>query len=237
LYAEHQRKRRDEEMRVPYFLERVEWFYFNLFYSLGVLLNPKESAKAVNSHISRIKGVFPRENTNGIIFFACNDQFMERFGYSLILSCYENARECGVHVHLYKPSAEILRRLESMKEKFSDMNLSYTYEDIDLGSLPEHGIYYTAFRFVAVRKIIEESKSPIVCLDADSLIMHSVQQVIANARQYDVGLYFRLKSRRLNKKIAAFCVIFNNMKRSLEFINFFSGISIKIPEEISQNSI
>ncbi len=219
-------------MRVPYFLERVEWFYFNVFYSLSVLLNPKESAEAVNSHISRIKGVFPRENANGVIFFACNDQFMERFGYSLIFSCYENAREYGIHVHLYEPSSEILRHLESMKEKFSDMNLSYTYEyDIDFGNLPERGMYYTAFRFVAVRKIIEESKSLIVCLDADSLIMNSLQQVIANARQHDIGLYVRLKKRRLNRKIAAFCVIFNNTKKSLEFINFFSGIAIKFQKQ------
>ncbi|HXG18414.1 MAG TPA: hypothetical protein VNN62_05000 [Methylomirabilota bacterium] len=219
-------------MQLPYFLERIGWFSVNLFYSLSVLLNPRESAKAVKDHLSRIKGVFPRENTNGVIFFACNDQFMKRFGYSLIFSCYENVRECGVHVHLYEPSAEILQHLASMREKFSDMNLSYTYEyDIDLGSLPEHGIYYTAFRFVTVRKILEESKSLIVCLDADSLIMNSLQYVLANARQHDVGLYFRLKRRRLNKKIAAFCVIFNNTKKSLAFINFFSGISIKFQKK------
>jgi len=187
---------------------------------------------AVNRHVARIKGVFPRENANGVIFFACNDPFMERFGYSLILSCYENARQCGVHVHLYEPSADILRHLAALRENLRDLKLSYTYEyDIDFGKLPEHGIYYTAFRFVTVKKIIEESKSLIVCLDADSLLMHSLQPVIADARQYDVGLYCRLKKRRFNKKIAAFCVIFNHTQKSLAFINFFAGIAIKFQQK------
>ena len=66
-----------------------------------------------------------------------------------------------------------------------------------------------------------------ICLDADSLIMKSLQQVIAIARQRDVGLYFRLKRRKITKKIAAFCVIFNHTKKSLEFMNFFSGIAIQ----------
>jgi len=217
---------------MPYFFDRVKWVYSHSRCALSVLLHPQESAMAVNRHVARIKGVFPRENANGVIFFACNDPFMERFGYSLILSCYENARQCGVHVHLYEPSVNILRRLQALQEQLSDLKLSYTYEsEIDFGSLPERGMYYTAFRFVVVRKIIEESKSLIVCLDADSLIMNSLQQMIATARQYDVGLYFRLKKRSLNKKIVAFCVIFNNTKQSLAFLNFFSGIAIKCQKQ------
>jgi hypothetical protein len=228
LDTKHRRKRWDGELRVSYFLDRVKWFNFHVSCSLSVLLNPKESAKAVNRHLLRIKGVFPRENANGIIFFACNDQFMKRFGYSLIFSCYETARECGVHVHLYEPSSDILRHLAALKEHFSDLKLSYTYEtEIDFGSLPERGMYYTTFRFVAAKKISEESQSLMVCLDADSLIMNSLQQVIATARQHDVGLYFRLKKRRITKKIAAFCVIFNHTQRALAFINFFSAIAIQ----------
>jgi len=219
---------------VSNFLHRVEWCYFHVLYSLRVLSTPQESAAAVNRHISRIKGAFPRENAKGVIFFACDIQFMERFGYNLIFSCYETARECGVHVHLYEPSADILRRLAALKEQFRDLQLSYTYEDdIDFGSLPERGMYYTAFRFVAARKIMEESKSLLVCLDADSLIMNSLQRVIATARQHDVGLYFpqrlylRPKQRAITQKITAFCVIFNHTQKSLAFINFFSALALQ----------
>jgi hypothetical protein len=213
---------------MAYFLARLKWLYFHVFYTLSVLLHPQESATAVNNYIARIKGIFPRTNANGVIFFACDAQFMERFGYSLIFSCYETARECGVHVHLYEPSAAILRHLAALKEHFSDLKLSYTYEEeIDFGSLPERGMYYAAFRFVAARKIMEESQSLLVCLDADSLIKNSMQQVIASARQHDVGLYFRLKKRQVHKKIAAFCFIFNYTKKSLAFLNFVSGLSIK----------
>src|SRR5689334_6613296 len=179
-----------------YLLDRARWLYFHGRYALSVLRSPQDSAAAINNYMSRLKGGFPRENANGVIFFACDDQFMERFGYSLIFSCYETARECGVHVHLYEPSATILQRLAAMKDQFHDLTLSYTYEEeIDFGSLPERGMYYTAFRFVAATKISEESHSVLICLDADSLISNSLQPVVATARQPDVGPSFRLKKR------------------------------------------
>lgn len=215
-------------MRAPRFLRRLQWLYFHGRYALSVLLYPQDSATAVHRHMSRIKGIFPRENANGVIFFACDAHFMERFGYSLILSCYETARECGVHVHLYEPSAAILRHLAALSEHFSDLHLSYTYEEeIDFGKLPERGMYYTAFRFVAAKKISEESKSLLVCLDADSLIMHSVQQVIATAQQHDVGLYFRLQKKKVYKKIAAFCVLVNHTQPARDFLAFFAGLALK----------
>jgi len=215
-------------MRAPYFFERIEWVYFNWLYSLGVLLHPTQSAQAVNRHTSRINGDFPRENANGIIFSACNDYFLDRFGYNLVLSCYERAHECSVHLHLYEPSAVTFRRLESMRSQFPDLKLSYTYEsDIDFGTLPERGMYYTAFRFVAARRLLEESKSSVICLDADSLIMNSLQPVFAEARQHDVGLYLRPEKRRVTKKIAAFAVILNPTQKALAFIDMFSAIAIK----------
>jgi hypothetical protein len=42
-----------------------------------------------------------------------------------------------------------------------------------------------------------------------------------------VGLYFRLKKRRVQKKIAAFCVLINHTKPALDFITFFSGLALK----------
>jgi hypothetical protein len=88
-------------------------------------------------------------------------------------------------------------------------------------------MYYTAFRFVAAKKISEESKSLLVCVDADSLIMHSLQQAIADARQHDVGLYFRLKKRALHKKIAAFCVLVNHTQPALDVLSLCSGLVLK----------
>ena len=213
------------------YVERTRWWFAHVSSSLSVLLHPQECAQAVQRHLSRIQGVFPHENAHGVIFFACNDPYLERFGYNLIWSCYENARHCGVHVHLYEPSAHVLRHLASLREQVSDLQLSYTYEyDLDLGRLPERGMYYTAFRFVAARKIMEESQSLLVCLDADSLIRHSLQPVIADACQHDVGLYFRLQKRRLTKKIAGFCVIFTPTPQALTFLNFFAGLSIKFQQ-------
>ena len=61
--------------------------------------------------------------------------------------------------------------------------------------------------------------------------MHSVQQVIADARQHDVGLYFRLKKREVHKKIAAFCVLVNHTQPALDFITFFSGLALKFHQQ------
>jgi len=215
-------------MRAPYFIERVKWFSLHVLYALDVLRHREATGQAVAAHLARIQGAAPRANPHGIIFFACDARFMQRFGYALIFSCYEHAREYGVHVHLYEPPASTLRQLDALKQRCGDLNLSYTYErDIDFGALPDRGMYYTAFRFVAARKIVAESNSLTICLDADSLIMHSLQEALAAARGKDVGLYFRLRRRKLNKKIAAFCVILNNTRRSLAFTDLFCGLALK----------
>ena len=215
-------------MHVPLVVERVQWWALHVAHSFDVLLHSDAHAAIVDRHLSRIKGASPPTNPNGVIFFACDVGFMERFGFALISSCYEHARECGIHVHLYEPTPEIIHRLEAIKAAVGDLQLSYTYEDdIDLGDLPERGMYYTAFRFVALRKLLAESKSLFICLDADSLIVNPLPQVVADARQRDVGLYFRLRRRHLNKKIAAFCVIVNHTPGALKFLDFFAAISMK----------
>jgi hypothetical protein len=215
-------------MQAPLFLERAEWFSLHVMHSFEVLRHAQESADAIARHLSRIKGASPSPNRNGVIFFACDTVFMERFGSALISSCYENARQCSVHVHLYEPTPAILLAVETMRAKFSDMPLSYTYEDdIDFGALPDRGMYYAAFRFVAVRKFLAESQSLFVCLDADSLIVKSPQPLIAEARKRDVGLCFRLSRRRLNKKVLAFCVAFNPTPGAIEFLDLFAAIALK----------
>ena len=215
-------------MQVPAYLERVQWWLLHVRHALDALLHPAAQTQIVSRHLARIKGAAPPANANGVIFFACDVQFMERFGFALISSCYEHARECGVHVHLYEPTPEIIARIDSVKGMCGDMQVSYTYEEeIDFGDLPDRGMYYTAFRFVALRKLLGESPSLFICLDADSLIINSLQQVIADARQYDVGLYFRLTRRHLNKKVAAFCVIVNNTPGALEFLDLFAAIAMK----------
>lgn len=215
-------------MRVPLFLERAEWFYLHVVHSLDVLRHPERSTAAVAGHLARIKGTSPSANPNGVIFFACDPSFMERFGAALISSCYAHARECSVHVHLYQPTAAVLHDMEAMRATFHDMPLSYTYEDeIDFGALPDRGMYYTAFRFVAVRKLVEESRSPFICLDADSLIINSPQPIIAAVRKRDVGLCFRRHRRRLNKKILAFCVAFNHTPGAIAFLDLFAALALK----------
>jgi hypothetical protein len=210
--------------------DRARWVYTNVSYALKVFCHPRETAAAVQHHLGRIQGTCPRPTAHGVICFACDERFLERFGYNFIWSCYEHAPACSVHVHLYEPSALTLRRLHALQAHVSALQLSYTYErEIDFGRLPGgRGKYYAAFRFVAARKILQESKSLLLWLDADSLIMHGMQPLFAAARQHDVGLYFRLRKRTLNKKVAAFCAIFNYTPPSLAFLDSYAGITLKL---------
>src|SRR5581483_10562328 len=52
-------------------------------------------------------------------------------------------------------------------------------------------------------------------------------QLIARARQHDVGLYFRLHKRQVHKKIAAFSVIVNHTTPARDFLTFFAGLALK----------
>ncbi|HVO23286.1 MAG TPA: hypothetical protein VMW56_06620 [Candidatus Margulisiibacteriota bacterium] len=215
-------------MPVPLFLERAQWFSLLVMHSLDVLRHTQESSDAVARHLASIKGVSPSANSNGVIFFACDSTFMKRFGLALIASCYENACECSVHVHLFQPTSEILHDVETAGAKFQGMPISYTYEDaIDFGALRDPGMYYTAFRFVAVRKLVEESRSLFICLDADSLVVNSPHTLIAELTKRDVGLCFRLNRRHVNKKILAYCVAFNHTPGAIAFLDLFAAISLK----------
>jgi len=214
-------------MHIPAFVERAQWFWLHVAHALDAIRRPAPYAQRFRQHLTRIKGAAPAPNPHAIIFFAADPRFMERFGFALIASCYAQARECGVHVHLYAPTPEILQRLRAAQAACPDMQISHTYEDeIDYGELPDRGMYYTAFRFIALRKLLEDSRSLFICLDADSLIVHSLQPLIAEARRCDVGLYFRLSRRHLNKKIAAFCVIANHTAGALQFLDVFTAIAL-----------
>jgi hypothetical protein len=216
-----------EVMQVPAFVERAHWFSLHVAHSLDALRHPAVHAQRFQQHLARIKGMAPAPNPHAVIFFAADSGFMQRFGFALIASCYEHARECGVHVHLYAPTPEILQRLGAAQGACAGMQISYTYEDeIDYGTLPDRGMYYTAFRFVALRKLLEDSRSLFICLDADSLVVNSLQAMIADARRCDMGLYFRLSRRHLNKKIAAFCVIANHTAGALQFLDLFAAIAM-----------
>ena len=214
-------------MHIPAFVERAQWFSLHIAHSLDAIRHPAPHAQRFREHLARIKGAAPAPNPHAIIFFAADPHFMERFGFALIASCYAHARECGVHVHLFAPTGEILQRLRAAQAACPDMQISYTYEDeIDYGDLPDRGMYYTAFRFIALRKLLADSRSLFICLDADSLIVNSLQVMIAEARRRDVGLYFRLSRRHLNKKIAAFCVIANHTPGALQFLDLFTAIAM-----------
>src|SRR5215470_3294650 len=127
-------------MHGPRSLQRATWLSLHLVHSMDAVLHTDRHAEVLARHLSRIKGVSPRPNPNGVIFFACDAHFMERFGWALICSCYENARECGVHVHLYEPTPRIMTDLDAMRAQLGDMHLTYTYEDgIDFGALPDRG--------------------------------------------------------------------------------------------------
>src|SRR5262249_33634983 len=117
-----------EEWNVRYVVARLKWLGCHVSYTLRLLCDPQDSVMAINNYLARIKGMPPCPNPNGIIFFACDTRFMEQFGYSLLFSCYEHARACGVHIHLYEPSDAVLQKLAALSVQFPDMRVSYTYE-------------------------------------------------------------------------------------------------------------
>jgi hypothetical protein len=209
-------------------IKHLTWWWHHVSYTWQLLWNPHENARGVSNYVERLHGMFPRPNPHGIIFFACDTQFMNRFGYSLLFSCYEQAPACSVHIHLYEPTAAVLDRLTVLRAQLPDMLVSYTYEEaIDQRSLPDLQVYYTALRFLVAKKVLEESHSVVICLDADSLVQQSLTPVVAEARGYDVGLYFRLQKHDIRKKIAAFCVILNTTPRGMVFLEFFTRLLSK----------
>jgi hypothetical protein len=206
---------------------RISWLLLNWSYALRTQMHCSSIPGDVARFNSRFLGTAPGQNSAGVLFFACDERYMEKFGYSLILSCHENAPECGVHVHLYEPSSATMRKLSLLQKRLSS-NLSYTFEkNIDFGTLPDRRWYYTAFRFLVAKKISEESSSLVICVDADSLVRKSLQPIVELGRTQDVGLFYRSNKRGLRKKIGAFCVVLNNTPGCFDFINFYGGIILK----------
>lgn len=171
---------------------------------LRLVKRHRQPVEALLRELPAVEGEWPRCE-GPLLFAVCDPTYFYLHAEALMASINENAPHTALHLHLYDPRKDQFDEMERLAQKFSDVNLSYTWEESDLSSLDEEKrvVYYQSVRFIRVYCALKSSRIPIIVLDIDSLIRGPVEQLVHAAHGADVGLIFRTELSHPGKNILA----------------------------------
>jgi len=156
-------------------------------------------------------GTLPQPGKGGILLAACNDGYYNDFAGTLLCSVERLQHKQRIHLHLYDPSPTTLTHIERLRQGFRYAKVSYTIDPCLLTKEQPYPImYYASARFLLASILLEETGSPVLCVDVDAMANQPVWEAYESWRaKADVGLIFRNKSKLPWRKILASAVGIN----------------------------
>jgi hypothetical protein len=184
----------------------IIWLHVRL-----ALARPAWHRDTLNVFRGSLGGALPKAGPGGIILAACNDLYYDKFAKTLLYSLERLQQKQRVHLHLYEPCAATLSHIECLKQAFACAEISYTIDPCLLAKDQPYQInYYALARFPLVSILLEETGSPVLCVDVDAIAIQPVWQAYESWRtKGDVGLIFRDNVTRPWRRILASAVGFN----------------------------
>lgn len=153
-----------------------------------------------------IQGEIPASLDAPLLFFAAADsRYFDKYGRSFIGSMVNSQASPCVHIHLFNPRAEQLDYLERLRHSDERLQLSYTWEEVDLGQLPlpRHGCYYYSVRFLRMAEVVKQARLNCLCLDIDTLLVQPVERLLAELQDCDIAFYSRFDRFGIDTKLLA----------------------------------
>lgn len=166
-----------------------------------------------------LTGTAPRARQGGILLAACDSDYYVRFAPALLLSLQRlGAGDC-VHLHLYRPTADVLRHVEHLRRRLTAIDLSWTVDPCVLATGMRHpAVYFTSARFMLAERLLRQHRRPVLCIDIDGIAVREIWPAYAASIALgDVGLISRPSARRASRKILASAVGFNPTREGLRF--------------------
>jgi hypothetical protein len=145
-------------------------------------------------------GALPAREESGIILAACNIHYYWRFAITLVLSMERHAVPQRMHLHLCEPDRGTLRHVDRLSRQLGHVRLSWTADDGKLAqAVPSRDVYYSAARFLVAPQVLQATKAPLLCIDADAIAMKPIWPEFEAARQDADILLFQQRSKVVRK--------------------------------------
>jgi hypothetical protein len=163
------------------------------------------SAAALKRYRGSLSGRFPSGVDKGVLFLSCDEHYYRSFGVHLVRSALKNSRGFNVHVHVNRLSAGYRKQLKQFADTQAGGLLSYTWDDLEFESLSARRRWYylAAVRFVRLHQLVEACHAPVLSLDADGVVVKSLEEKFAQMSGRDTGIYLRLANTLDWRKVLA----------------------------------
>ena len=189
-----------------------------LWLALEVALSVRKPCDVCEVDLNFIGGEPPRAHKPGIVLACCDALYYRRFAATLIETAKRNSPNQHVHVHVYEPGEAW--KAEAQDTAAAHPGLTLSWEDSRRNPFRDadrNYIYYAAARFAVVRRIVEQSRSPVLVVDTDGLVVRPLDEPFASFEGYDAGLIRRRTWKPWQKNLAAALMI-QPTQNGLDFI-------------------
>lgn len=152
-----------------------------------IILLVKEKIASVLPFDRTVTWLFPFAATDDkslLIFSACDSSYLG-YAVSLIRSLDVFSPGFQFLLHIVNPSEVDMERLKQLSLTLTATQLSVSVEYSDLSCLTQdqQRTYYACVRFIRLSELLSELNMPILCLDADSLIVNPIDFNFSNKEQ------------------------------------------------------
>jgi hypothetical protein len=152
-----------------------------------------------------LAGAFPQRVDKGVLFLSCDERYYRDFGVHLVRSALKNCRGFNIHLHITCLSDGYRRELQQYADSHSAGLLSLTWDQLAFDNLSgqRRWYYLAAVRFVRLYQLVESCRAPVLSLDADGVVVRSLEQKFAQMAGCDAGIYLRLSNTLDWRKVLA----------------------------------
>jgi hypothetical protein len=152
-------------------------------------------AAAALAGLPPLEGDLPAPRPAGIVLTSCDDGYFRRYGRHLARSVLRRSPDQACHLHLVDPTPASLALL---RELAAEGAFSFSSERLAAAAAPVRttlGRYIICSRFARVHQLLAATGSPVLMLDADSLVRLPLTPLLAGLGGCDAALFLRPGSR------------------------------------------
>lgn len=134
----------------------------------------------------------PKQASPLLLFSACDTGYVDH-AVSLIRSVDVFSPGFAFLLHVVNPSEAALERLQTLAAGLRNTRLWVSTESIDLSALSDEArrTYYACARFFRLAELVPQIKTPVLSLDADSLILNPIDQNFTDKPDAEICLVRR----------------------------------------------
>lgn len=166
---------------------------FNLIFRQACLIEPPESVAAIVgasptalSPTVEFVGEWQDNGAEPVFLCCCDRRYFRRFAAELCQSLAAHRPEAVLHFHISAPQEADLAWARELAAQHPPLSLNVTVERTPLFA---HPVYYACNRFLVLPPLLERYGRAMVTLDADSVLLDDLHEIVDAARDADFGCF------------------------------------------------